>query len=95
MEQTDKIRSFTSQQRQRAARSYQWIASQPSWVMRLALLSFFIVVVLPIMLLVFIAVAAMVLVFGSLAAVNVLFNKLKNLLPTRDGRSNVKVIRRD
>ncbi len=63
--------------------------------MRLVLLSFFIVVVLPIMLLVFIAVAAMILVFGSLAAVNVLFSKLKNLLPTRDGRSNVKVIRRD
>lgn len=70
------------------------IRSQPGWVTRFALMTFLIVISLPILLLVLLAIVASVIVFGILAGVNALVARIRGGLPQRDGRENVRVIRR-
>lgn len=61
---------------------------------RAILLAFLIVISLPIVLLVLLALLTAVMVFAVLAAANIVLRRLVHLLPRRDGRSNVRVIRR-
>ena len=85
---------MTAAQRERAARGYHWLTSQPSWVVRLVLLIFMLVVGLPLLLLAIVAVIAATIVFTGLALINAGVARLRGLLPKRDGRSNVRVIKR-
>ena len=57
MNRVVRIPTFTTAQRERAARSYHWLTSQPSWVVRLVVLTFVLVVGLPLLLLAVVAVA--------------------------------------
>lgn len=86
--------TFGGRQRDRWATGYRWAASQPGWIARLALLTFLLIIVLPIALLVGLAILAGAAVFGGLALVNAGISRLKGAV-TGDGRSNVRVIRRD
>ena len=95
MERVVRIPGLTPEQRQRAARGYQWVASQPSWIVRLALVIFLLVVGLPILLLIGLAIFAATIVFTGFALVNLALVRLRGTLPKRDGRSNVRVIRRE
>ncbi|MEE8155443.1 MAG: hypothetical protein V3T53_10875 [Phycisphaerales bacterium] len=95
MDRVVRIQTFTTEQRQRAVRGYRWLAAQPSWVVRLALVIFVLVIGLPLLLLAVVAVIAAIIVFTGLAIINAAGAKLRGLLPKRDGRSNVRVIRRD
>lgn len=97
MQRVVRVRAFTNEQRDRAARAYQWVARQPSWVTKFALLAFLIVIGIPVFIILMLAVVASVIVFGGLAALNLLVLRLRSLLPHADGRSrNVRVIdRRD
>ncbi len=93
MQRVVRVRSFTNEQRERAARAYQWAARQPSWVTKFALLAFLIVIGIPVFIILMLAVVASVIVFGGLAALNLLVIRLRSLLPHADGRSsNVRVI---
>ena len=80
--------------RERVARSYQWAATQPSWIARAAAMAFLIVVGLPILLLVGLAVLIAVVVFGTLALVNSGLRALRNRPHGDDGRKNVIVRRK-
>ena len=62
---------------------------------RIALITFLVIVGLPLVLLVGVAVAAAALVFGGVALLAAARRRLGSLLPGGDGRSNVRVIRRD
>ncbi len=95
MDRVVRIPAITAAQRQRAARGYHWLTSQPSWVVRLALVMFLLVVGLPLLLLAIVAVIAATIVFTGLALINASVARLRGFLPKRDGRSNVRVIRRD
>ena len=68
------------------------VSAQPSWVSRIALTTFLLVLAIPIVLLVLFATIAGALVFAALASAYVLVGRFRQLLPRRDGRSNVKVI---
>ncbi len=60
----------------------------------MALVIFVLVIGLPLLLLAVVAVIAAIIVFTGLALINAAGAKLRRLLPKRDGRSNVRVIRR-
>ncbi len=94
MDPVVRLHPFGSQQRDRVARGYRWAQSQPSWIVRLAVLTFLLVVGLPILLLVMFAVLAASVVFGGLALFHTALGKLRGLPSHRDGRKNVRVIRR-
>ncbi len=95
MDRVVRIPNLTAAQRDRAVRGYRWLTSQPSWVVRLALVVFILLVGLPLLLLAIVAVIAATIVFTALALINAGVAKLRGLLPKRDGRSNVRVIKRD
>ncbi len=88
------IRVFGARQRDHMLSGYEWVASRPSWVTRVALVTFLLIVGLPVLLLLGVAILAAVGVFFVLAAGHFLLRKVQGLLPARDGRSNVRVIRR-
>jgi len=88
------IRTVTSNGQRRAASVFQAIGSQPGWLRRIVLLAFLIVIGLPVVLLVLLALLTAALVFTILAATNMIVRGLSGFLPRRDGRSNVRVIRR-
>ena len=56
---------------------------------------FVLVIGLPLLLLAVIAVIAAVIVFTGFALIHAAGVKLRRLLPQRDGRANVRVIRKD
>ncbi len=95
MDRVVRIPTMTAAQRERAVRGYRWLTSQPSWVVRLVLLTFVLVVGLPLLLLAIVAVIAATIMFTGLALINAGVAKLRGFLPKRDGRSNVRVIKRD
>ena len=72
----------------------QRLRSQPSWITRAATMAFVIVIAIPIILLVMFALLVGVFVFAVLAALNLLLTRISPRLPRRDGRENVRVIRR-
>ena len=80
---------------QRAARAYQVAAAQPSWITRLALFTFLLVIGLPLMLLFLFALLTATVVFGTLALGHLMILKLKGLMPVQNGRENVTIIRRE
>ena len=86
---------YTSQGANRASALWQTAATQPNWVSRFALMTFIIVIGLPIFLLVIFALLAATFVFALLAGINFCLYKVRGVLPQKDGRENVRVIRRD
>ena len=94
MDRVVRIPTVTAAQRERAVRGYRWLTSQPSWVIRLALVVFLLLVGLPLLLLAVVAVIAATNVFTGLALITAGVAKLRGFLPKRDGRSNVRVIKR-
>jgi len=94
MVNVSRFRSYTAEQSSRVASVWRSAAAQPGWVTRVALLTFLLVVGLPILLLLVLAVVFAAAVFGVLALVNAALVRLRGALPQRDGRSNVRVIRR-
>ncbi len=72
-----------------------WVPPRPSWAARLALITFLVIVGLPLAILVGMAVAAAALVFGGLSLLGAARRRLGSVLPGHDGRSNVRVIQRD
>ncbi len=81
-------------QRDRWVHGYRWAASQPGWVMRLALVIFLLVVAIPFAVLIVLAALLAVVAGGTLALAGAAFNSIHRLFQS-DGRSNVRVIRRD
>ncbi len=71
------------------------MAGRPSLAARIALVTFLVIVGVPLALLLGMAVAAAVLVFGGLALLGAANRRLRSLMPGGDGRSNVRVIQRD
>ena len=80
---------------------YQRAASQPSWVWKIAVFAALAVLIVPVLMLVFGAVAAFLLVFLALGAAHRLGNWFSGLFESHgrplsrgdDGRRNVRVIR--
>lgn len=78
-------------------RMYQYVSRQPSWITRAAFTAFAIVIILPIVVLVFLAVLLASIVFGSLALLNLFTGSVRrgfNHHQRRDseGRQNVSVL---
>ncbi len=94
MDPVVRIQVLGSRHRDRVARGYRWALAQPSWIARVALLAFLLVVGVPIMLLVGLAVLAAVIVFAGLALLHTVINRMRGLPAAGDGRDNVRVIRR-
>jgi hypothetical protein len=76
-------------------RAWHYVNRQPGWVTRWAMLVFLLIIGLPIALLFGIAILGAVLLFGTLAVVNALILQARGLFPRKDGRENVRVMRRD
>ncbi len=71
-------------------------ASQPGWPLRIALLTFLLVLGLPIILLTVVAILLAAAVFAVLALAHRTIERIRGrgLLGRRDGRENVRVIQR-
>lgn len=78
----------------RGQKVFRTVAAQPSWVTRLALYTFIIVIGIPILLLAGLALAAALMVFGVLALANAILVRIRRAIPRDDGRRNVRVIER-
>lgn len=94
MQNAERISQMFSQHAQRAAHGYRAVQAQPNWVTRIALLTFVIVIGVPIAILVLFALFAAVAVFFVLALFATLVAKVRGSFPGDDGRSNVRVIQR-
>jgi len=93
MFRTTRFSILTAEGANRVGTVFHTLRSQPGWITRLALLTVFIIIGLPIVLLVMIALLAGIFVFGLLAAINILIWRIRARL-TGDGRQNVRVIQR-
>ncbi len=89
-----RITNARSAGQQRAAAAWQAINRQPSWLVKAVALVFVLVIGLPILLLAILAFLIATLFFTILWGVNRLVLAVKGRLPVRDGRENVRVIRR-
>jgi amino acid transporter len=94
MFRTVRISTFANTAGGRASAAFRAMQAQPAWITRFALLTMFIIIALPILLLVLLAIVASVVVFGTLAIVNILLRKIRSIIPQHDGRENVRVIQR-
>ena len=86
--------SFSSSGARRVSSLWQVASAQPGWVNRLALMTFILVIAVPVFLLVVAALIAASAVFGILWGFNFLLMKVRGILPRSDVRENVRVIRR-
>jgi hypothetical protein len=68
---------------------------QPNWATRAAVLTFLIIIGIPILLLVLMATLAAALVFSVLLSVNWVLTRFSTRRTPADGRRNVRVINRD
>lgn len=94
MDRAVRIRTFTAQQRDRWAGGWRWAASRPGWVVRLAAVTFLVLVALPLLFFLGVAILAAAVVFAAVGIGAALASKVRSLFPRRDGRVNVRVIRR-
>jgi len=78
----------------RMAQAFQMAQGQPNWAVRLAVLTFLLVVGIPILLLLLIAGLAAFLVFMVLSGFNWFLNLFQGSSRQNQGRRNVKVINR-
>ena len=78
-----------------AASAPGWVPARPSRAAQLALITFLVIVGLPLAILIGMAVAAAALVFSGLTLLGAAWRRLGSGLPGGDGRSNVRVIQRD
>ncbi len=90
---------FSSLRTDRIRQVHQRIAAQPNWVVRAAMMTFALIIVLPILLLVLVAFTLAVVVFAVLGLINRIGNLLTGRTGTlwgRDGqgRRNVTVLPR-
>jgi len=76
----------------RAAEAYRVMSAQPNWVVRLALITFFIIIAIPVFILLLFATFAAVVVFAVGFAIHWIASKLRGERPS--GRENVRVIKR-
>ena len=94
MDRVARIRVLDSVARDRLADGWQRAAAQPNWIVKALMLVVLLVVVLPLLLLVgFVAMGA-ILVLGGLALGRAAVENVRRRV-RGDGRSNVRVIRRD
>ncbi|HRP63869.1 MAG TPA: hypothetical protein PK400_11285 [Phycisphaerales bacterium] len=89
-----RISTFAQEGAGRAGAAWRTVASQPSWITRIALMAFLIIVGLPILLLLLFALLVATIVFVILALINAVLVRLRGAMPRNDGRENVRVIRR-
>lgn len=81
--------------RQRAGTAWQRINTQPSWVVKASIIAFALVIGVPLLLLVLAAVLVGTLVFLVMLCMHSVWAWFRGaVLPRRDGRENVRVIRR-
>lgn len=79
----------------RVSAAWQSVNRQPSWIVRAALLAFFLVVAVPFLLLLLFALLAATVLFMFLWAGNAILGAFRGVLPSnREGRKNVRVIER-
>jgi hypothetical protein len=89
------IRRHTRDGSEQVRGAWQYAARQPSWVASAALSVFFFILMLPLLALVLLALLLGTLVFVILTAANGVISVVRSLRPRRDGRENVRVMRRD
>ena len=86
--------TFGTHHSERVAAMWRAASAQPGWLGRAVLMTFILVIAIPIFLLVMLALIVASVVFAVLFCVNYVFMKARGILPKRDGRENVRVIQR-
>jgi uncharacterized membrane protein required for colicin V production len=89
-----RMTEYVDRGRQRVGAAWQTVNTQPGWIVRTTALVFLLVIGVPILVLLVLAILAALVVFSVLWGVNRLLGGLRGILPRRDGRENVRVIRR-
>jgi predicted ABC-type exoprotein transport system permease subunit len=94
MQRVVSIRILDSVSRERLAEEWRRAATQPNWVARVVLLAIFLIVVVPLLLAVGLIALGAIVVIGGVALLRAGIERLRRRF-RGDGRSNVRVIRRD
>jgi len=89
-----RLAQYASGSQQRAGAAWRTINTQPGWIVKATVFAFLLVVGVPVVLLLLLALFVAGLLFTVLWGANALVRRLKRLMPQRDGRENVRVIRR-
>jgi len=89
-----RLAQYANEGQQRAGAAWRTINTQPGWIVKATVFAFLLVVGVPVVLLLMLALFVAGLLFAVLWSINALIRRLKGLMPQRDGRENVRVIRR-
>jgi len=89
-----RMAQYANEGQQRATAAWQALNTQPSWVVKATIAAFVLVVGVPIVLLLVFAFFVSAVLFGVLWCVNQVIGGFRGALPQREGRENVRVIRR-
>ena len=80
---------------ERMSEAFRAAGRQPNWATRAAVITFLLVIAIPIFLLLLLATFAAAVVFMVLAGINWLLGRTPGRRPPEAGRRNVRVINRD
>ncbi|MCA9297023.1 MAG: hypothetical protein KC983_10910 [Phycisphaerales bacterium] len=94
MPQTVRIVNFATDGAARAQRVWSVAQQQPSWVTKIAAVTFLLVIAIPVLFLFFAALIMGLAVFIVLGIAAWILRAVRRILPHRDGRENVIVRRR-
>jgi glucan phosphoethanolaminetransferase (alkaline phosphatase superfamily) len=86
---------IVNQGSQRANAAWGAVQRQPSWIVKTCAAVAAMLVLIPLLAVVLIVIAVVFVVFLVLWAINWVLGGFKSFIPKRDGRENVRVIRRD
>jgi hypothetical protein len=89
-----RLAQYASEGQERAGAAWRAVNTQPGWIVKATVFAFLLVVGVPVVLLLLLALLVAGLLFAVLWGANALVRRLKGLMPQRDGRENVRVIRR-
>ncbi len=89
------ISSYANRGSARTRAAWETIQRQPGWLVKATALAFIIVLGLPLLLLLLLALLIATIIFAVLFGVHFLLAPLRGARRDRDGRENVRVVRRE
>lgn len=95
MDRVVHIWEAAARQQSRVRGVYQHLAAQPGYAWRAAVVTFLLILTVPVILFILAALLIAMVVFSALGLAGAIVQRLRGALPRRDGRENVRVIVRN
>ena len=92
---SQRLYQFINSGSQQTGTVWRVASRQPSWITKITLLVFFVVIGIPVLLLVLVGAVVAMFVFAVLMLFHLGRMKVRQMFPSNEGRKNVRVVRRD